>query len=78
MGTNRVLKVETDKTYGNWDWTYDGAYKEPRVKGKDKRRRNKHQRSIEKRMAKNEVNKIINESECNCYDVNFCDMACNK
>jgi|GEM_PF-3645089 len=51
----RQIKIETNKTYGNWDWTKDGQYPTPRVKGKDKRRRNKHQRNIEKRWIRNEI-----------------------
>lgn len=55
MTLNRRLKVEVNKTYGGWDWTMDGRFAEPRVKGADKRRRSKYQRTIEKRTTRKEA-----------------------
>jgi hypothetical protein len=52
---NRRLKIETNKTYDGWDWTQDGRFDEPRVKGADKRRRSKYQRTIEKRITRKEA-----------------------
>ena len=61
MTLHRIMKIETNKTYGNWDWTMDGQYDKPRVKGKDKRRRSKYQRTIEKRMTRKEILSWMND-----------------
>lgn len=55
MTLNRRLKLETNKTYDGWDWTMDGRFDEPRVKGRDKQMRSKHQRTIEKRITRKEA-----------------------
>lgn len=59
MTTNRVLKVTTNKSYSGWDWTYDGAFPEPRVKGKNKRQRSKLQRNLQKRFTRKEMNENL-------------------
>lgn len=59
MTMNRVLKIATNKSYSGWDWTYDGRFPEPRVKGKDKRQRSKYQRTLEKRFTKEEIQRNI-------------------
>lgn len=46
----RRLNTEVFKKYSGYDWTYDGVYSEPRVKGADKRMRSKHERTIRKRI----------------------------
>lgn len=55
MTLNRAIKLQTNKTYGNWDFTLDGAADEPRVKGKDKHLRSKYSRTIEKRLTKEDT-----------------------
>lgn len=45
----RDLKNRTNKTYSGYDWTYDGLFAYPRVKGKDKHRRAKYERTLRKR-----------------------------
>lgn len=45
MSKYRVVKRIADKTYTSYDYTYDGAFP-PRVKGKDKRTRQKLMRRI--------------------------------
>lgn len=54
MTLNQQMKVATNKTYGGWDWTMDGKHDKPRIKGADKRRRSKYQRTIEKRATRKE------------------------
>lgn len=55
MTFNRVSKIKTSKLYSGWDWTRDGIFQKPRVKGKYKRQRSKYRRTLEKRMTKKEV-----------------------
>lgn len=58
---NRELKIRTNKTYDGWDWTMDGQFKEPRVKGKDKKARSRYSRTLEKRLSKKEIDKLNKE-----------------
>lgn len=52
---NRVMKLKTNKLYSGWDWTCDGIFQKPRVKGKYKRQRSKYRRTVEKRFTQKEV-----------------------
>lgn len=54
MTLDRILKRQADKTYTGYDYTYDGAYP-PRVKGKDKKRRQRDTRRYLKRDTENEI-----------------------
>lgn len=54
---NTVVKKIVDKTYTGYDYTYDGAYP-PRVKGRDKKKRARLRRNIEKRLTKEEINRL--------------------
>jgi hypothetical protein len=51
---NREFKIAANKNYCGWDFTMDGRYEEPRIKGEDKKRRSKLRRTIEKRELKKE------------------------
>lgn len=55
MTLHRRLKQKADKTYTGYDYTYDGAYS-PRVKGKDKKKRQRNIRNFLKRETQEEVN----------------------
>ena len=48
MTLNRRLKRHSDKEYTGYDYTYDGAYS-PRVKGLDKKKRQRMMRRELKR-----------------------------
>lgn len=54
MTLNRTLKLATNKTYDGYDWTEDGRFEKPRVKGINKRRRSKYQRTIEREELRKE------------------------
>lgn len=58
---NRQLKIKTNKTYDGWDWTMDGQYNKPRVKGKDKKARTRYSRTLEKQYTQQELDKISKE-----------------
>lgn len=58
MSFQRVLKIATNKAYSGWDFNGDGMFEHDRVKGRDKRNRNKHQRTLEKRFTRKEINNI--------------------
>lgn len=46
MTFHRHLKTKMVKKYSGYDWTWDGMFEKPRVKGSDKRKRSKHERAI--------------------------------
>lgn len=48
MPLNRVIKRKADKTYTGWNYTFDGALPS-RVKGKDKKTRQRVMRRALKR-----------------------------
>jgi len=48
MSLHRVLKQKVDKTYTGWDYTFDGSLP-ARVKGKDKKARQRVLRRALKR-----------------------------
>nr|MDH3082636.1 hypothetical protein [Bacillus subtilis] len=54
MTYHRRLKTTVFKKYSGYDWTYDGMFEKPRVKG-DKRKRSKHERTIRKRIDRKEI-----------------------
>ncbi|PTY92962.1 hypothetical protein [Heyndrickxia sporothermodurans] len=54
MTLSRNLKRQADKTYTGYDYTYDGAYS-PRVKGQDKKRRQRDMRRYLKRITDAEI-----------------------
>ena len=54
MTLHRNLKIQADKTYTGYDYTYDGAY-DPRVKGEDKKRRQRVTRRYLKRESQKEI-----------------------
>jgi hypothetical protein len=59
---NRRLKCQADKTYTGYDYTFDGAYP-PRVKGEDKKRRQRLTRQYLKRDTENEIKNFGGENE---------------
>lgn len=50
MTLHRWLKTQTFKNYSGYDFTRDGMYPKPRVKGEDKKIRSKHERTLRKRI----------------------------
>lgn len=52
---NRVSKVKSSNQFDGWDYTMDGRFRHPRVKGRDKQLRNKTRRRIEKHLLTKEV-----------------------
>lgn len=61
MNINRILKRSSDKTYTGYDYTLDGA-SDPRVKGEDKRKRTKLERTIRKRIDRKEAEQFDEHS----------------
>ncbi|ATC53288.1 hypothetical protein ABE62_15900 [Bacillus amyloliquefaciens] len=55
MTYHRRLKTTVFKKYSGYDWTCDGMFQAPKVKGINKRRRSKHERIIRKVMDKKEI-----------------------
>ncbi|PJI12364.1 hypothetical protein CTV96_09455 [Bacillus altitudinis] len=55
MRLHRWLKTQTFKNYSGYDYTYDGMYPKPRVKGEDKKMRSKHERTLRKRIDRKEA-----------------------
>lgn len=51
----RVSKIKSSKRFDNWDYTHDGRFPYPLVKGRDKQLRNKLRRRYEKEMIRQEV-----------------------
>ncbi|MCR6108603.1 hypothetical protein HXA34_20145 [Salipaludibacillus agaradhaerens] len=54
----RQLKLKTNKSFDIIDYGKDGAFQEPRVKGKDKKLRSKYQRTLEKRSLQRELKEV--------------------
>nr|CAF1823222.1 hypothetical protein NRS6085_04217 [Bacillus subtilis] len=59
MTFHRRLKTKVFKKYSRYDWTCDGMFDKPRVKGSDKRKRSKHERIIRKDMDKKEISYYV-------------------
>ncbi|KYD05399.1 hypothetical protein B4144_2007 [Bacillus atrophaeus] len=55
----RCLKTKVFKKYSGYDWTCEGMFGKPRVRGSDKRKRSKHERTIRKVMDKKEISYCI-------------------
>lgn len=59
MTLHRSIKRQADKIYTSYDYTYDGIYP-PRVKGENKKQRQKVMRRYLKKDTENEI-KNMNE-----------------
>ncbi|MCM3140463.1 hypothetical protein M3573_19480 [Bacillus safensis] len=55
MTLHRWLKTQTFKDFSGYDFTRDGMFPKPRVKGEDKKMRTKKERTLRKRIDRKEA-----------------------
>lgn len=49
---SRTFKLKSSNNFDGWDYTDDGRFPNPRVKGRDKQLRNKLRRRMEREATK--------------------------
>jgi len=55
MTLRRTLKQLSNKKYSGWQFNGDGLFPDERVKGKYKKKRNRHERALNKELTKHDI-----------------------